>query len=764
MKIKLGEKIFNLTIVLEDDFNSFFDKEKEKEKGILGKEFNNPEEFEKNFNFYIKDYEIYKNKPFKFYDNKARQTFILELNQNIICSTGKLYSYFGQSGIGKTISVLGASKYIINHKKYGTLYLNMKCLNLLLRDKQYLQFRQIIIDEIPYLFYENYDDYVKCVNKIEKFCIENEDSVWELISEIIAYIFGIEAKRKYFLILDQYNSKIDKNGNLHKINDEFIQNKNKNKNRFGIITFSSMNNRDIKDYKIYLIKKEFNQNSQNKKNMEDYKEIEIIFDKNELKFENDEIDEYYDSLGRNIKYYNILDDYYNNNKNMENSINEIKENIKKKIKIFYDCDLDEKNIDKLLHFSTDTKYNLDQFLEVVIYIPFKYFIPRVEKEKEGKKYIQIYFAFPLIEEIINEFLESIIYFELNIYKKLCETNDIDGGARGQMFEKFVTHHLTPNINDPKRKIFFEDVRITDTISLQKFIPRKNEKKIREKKKKIKLKNGTYLFTQKILNGKSLDILIITIDEKDKAKIIQIQISIHKPIQYLFINSYLKDICISLKENLNKQYTFTITNHEMFFTYIFDKSYEKIQPNEFRKMIDMCEFNNVAYMLFAPDDINFYDGKGKIIKSLGEVVKCPYKPSTYRFECDDSDIIKDVSLTFPKEKFGSFNDIQPFEIQLAIKILKNDTEKGDKIKNLIYSYIKVIQVQSDFDKNRIYFSRRNEDKKAFIIYFSKKRQIFYDVVLEENNEGENILLKGKSYYNPIFDEYKYEYEDDTDNSH
>ena len=306
MKIKIDENIFNLTIVLEDDFNSFFDKEKEKEKGILGKEFNNPEEFEKNFSFYIKDYEIYKNKPFKFYDNKARRTFILELNQNIICSTGKLYSYFGQSGIGKTISVLGASKYIIDHKKYGTLYLNMKCLNLLLRDKQYLQFRQIIIDEIPYLFYENYDDYVKCVNKIEKFCIENEDSIWELISEIIAYIFGIEAKRKYFLILDQYNSKIDKNGNLHKINDEFIQNKNKNKNRFGIITFSSMNNRDIKDYKIYLIKKEFNQNSQNKKNMEDYKEIEIIFDKNELKFENDEIDEYYDSLGRNIKYYRVF--------------------------------------------------------------------------------------------------------------------------------------------------------------------------------------------------------------------------------------------------------------------------------------------------------------------------------------------------------------------------------------------------------------------------------------------------------------------------
>ena len=747
----LIEESINFKTISEEIFKSFFDKEQNREKGIFGKEFQNPEEFEKNFRFYIKDCEIYKNKPFKFYDNKERRDFIMDLTQNITCSSGTIYSYFGQSGMGKSISILAITKYIINHQLYGTLYLNMKCLNFLLKNKQYLEFRQLIIDEIPYLFCAKYDDYLKCVNIIYKFIIQDEDSIWVLLNEIIKYIFENISEKRYTFIFDQYNNKIDKNGHLTKINNEYVQNLKINKNKFGIITLSSMNNKDIKDYigKIFLPNFQIDKN--NEKN---FKELSSIFDENCLKFEDDSIDEYYESLGRNIKYYNILNDCFINQKNMDKLIDEIKQNIKNKMKKFYDCDTDEKNIKNLLYFSTETKYNLDSFLGIVKYIPFKYFIPKIETEINGEKYIQIYFAFPLIEEITNEFLEKIIYFELNIYATLCKNKDIDGGARGQMFEKFVTHQLTPDVADSNRKIFFDDIIITETISLRKFIPRKNEKKIREKKKKITLKNGTYLFTQKILNGKALDILIINIGKSNNAKIIEIQITIHKPDHELFINSYLKDISCSLKENLNKIYDFKIKENEMFFVYIFDKSYKKINEKGFERMINVCEVNSVSYMLFDPDNINFCDKNGKIIKNLGDVVKCPFIPSYKRFECDDSDIIKDISLNFPKEKFpDTYNNTQPFEMQDILKILKNDTENGDKIKDLKYIGIKVIRTQQDFAKDKIYFGRRYEDNKAFIIYFSKKRKIFCCILLENNNKDESELLKNKSKYCPVFDEYK-----------
>ena len=133
-----------------------------------------------------------------------------------------------------------------------------------------------------------------------------------------------------------------------------------------------------------------------------------------------------------------------------------------------------------------------------------------------------------------------------------------------------------------------------------------------------------------------------------------------------------------------------------YIYIFDKSYKKTNEKGFERMIDICEVNNVSYMLFDPDNINFCDKKGKIIKNLGDVVKCPFIPNNKRFECDDSSIIRDVSVHFPKSKFtDTYNNPQPFEIQIILKILNNDMENGDKIKDLKYIGIKVIRVQQDF---------------------------------------------------------------------
>ena len=125
-----------------------------------------------------------------------------------------------------------------------------------------------------------------------------------------------------------------------------------------------------------------------------------------------------------------------------------------------------------------------------------------------QKHIQIDFASPLIEEVVNDLLDKVIYCKLNIYKTLSDDKKIDGGARCHIFEKLITYLLDQNTFN--NHIYFKDVNITEKITLRKFIPRMKERPIKEKKKKIKLEKGTYLFTQRIINGKALDILIVFI--------------------------------------------------------------------------------------------------------------------------------------------------------------------------------------------------------------------------------------------------------------
>lgn len=243
--------------IQEDYFVEFFNKEQKREDGCLGKTYKNPEEFDKNFEFYFKNYEqIYKNKAFLLCKNTKRESFINSLKQEILLSIGRSFAYFGQSGIGKSITMINVTKYIANDTYYGTLYLNMKYLNFLLKKEYYKKLKQILIDEIPYLFCNRYDEYFKCFRLIALFNFENEESLWDLISKIIEFVNKIpDDKRKYIFVFDEYKDKIDKNDKLTQIFEKYS--KKKSKNSFGFITLSSMNNKDIKKYKINLIKQQF---------------------------------------------------------------------------------------------------------------------------------------------------------------------------------------------------------------------------------------------------------------------------------------------------------------------------------------------------------------------------------------------------------------------------------------------------------------------------------------------------------------------------
>ncbi len=55
-------------------------------------------------------------------------------DNNYLCKWKK---YYGLSGIGKTITIIGALKYMLNHKDYGTLYISCKTLFSLMKKKYY---------------------------------------------------------------------------------------------------------------------------------------------------------------------------------------------------------------------------------------------------------------------------------------------------------------------------------------------------------------------------------------------------------------------------------------------------------------------------------------------------------------------------------------------------------------------------------------------------------------------------------------------------
>ena len=557
-------------------------------------------------------------------------------------------------------------------------------------------------------------------------------------------------------------------------------------------------------------------------------ELNEIFDVKDLKFNDDYYEECFELLGRNIKYYNILSDYYNNqnqeqkeeNKeeeeqkekkekkeqekieqkkeeegkeeegkeeqkeeeekekkfqkeeeegkeekgeksekekgekkekekenNIEKYMKEEKQRIKDKIREFYDYKSNMKNIIKLLYFSTTTKYNLDSFINIAEFVPFKYFNPIVEYDKDYKQYIIIKYAFPLIEEIRNELLDEIIYFEFNIYETLCENRLVDGGARGEMFEKFVTFQLNPTVRNDRRKIFFKDIEINDVISMKSFIPKTNENIIkRKKKKKKKLAKGTYLFTQKIINGKALDILIVKMFEDYLAIVYAFQITIHKPNDEMFTKKKLSKCMELLKDNLENIYNMKIDYYS--FAYIFDRSYKKPL---LKNMIEKCIQENISYMTFDPINIEFYDKMERKAEYLDACTEHPSKKRTIMF-----DVFKELTIPFWKlNLFEKVNlkrgiyFIMPFEKQIAINILRKYMDDGDKIKDL--KFLKTINniTEKDFCKDKIYIGKSLPNSYLFMVYYSKlKNKYVHEFLTDSKKENFN---ESDARYN--YDEYE-----------
>ena len=185
------------------------------------------------------------------------------------------------------------------------------------------------------------------------------------------------------------------------------------------------------------------------------------------------------------------------------------------------------NLDNLLSFTINTEYNIKYLEKIKNLIPFKYFdIKLIEGSDDMAKLVSNY---DLIGEVMNKIYEYIIYENNNIYQIFDNTN-LDRGALGGLYEKYVIHFMEPNkyINE---RALFNLFSIKEIVTVEKFVPKINEKYFENEYNVRTLKEGDYLFTQNQFGGKAFDCAIIRIKNNFDTEVFFFQISTYKKTLY-----------------------------------------------------------------------------------------------------------------------------------------------------------------------------------------------------------------------------------------
>ena len=185
----------------EIEFNKKFKKFKNFPRN---NKFKAPYAFDLHYSDYFYFYSYYESKKeFEYFTDQLnnRDRFFLLLNS---LSLNNIYILFGKGGIGKSISIIHAFKYKYDHSIFGTLYINCKTIYKSFKNN-INKMKKILKDEVLFLFKDEYNQYLKCIDIIEKYKLDKmSPSFWDLINEIINLC---ENKNKKYIILFLINIK-----------------------------------------------------------------------------------------------------------------------------------------------------------------------------------------------------------------------------------------------------------------------------------------------------------------------------------------------------------------------------------------------------------------------------------------------------------------------------------------------------------------------------------------------------------------------------
>ena len=191
--IYIKEKNY-LKIMSEENFNELNGKKKRK---FFGEIFKTPEDFDKNFYIYFPLKHKMEYKSFHILETESRKK---AADDFLRFNFGAISKYFGQPSTGKSITLIGSLKYIAPHNIFGTMYINCKALDFLFKN-DLITAKQILIDEIFYLFVNEYNNYKLCSESLEKYQVDRNninESFWNLIEIIISFLKNL--KKKLYII------------------------------------------------------------------------------------------------------------------------------------------------------------------------------------------------------------------------------------------------------------------------------------------------------------------------------------------------------------------------------------------------------------------------------------------------------------------------------------------------------------------------------------------------------------------------------------
>ena len=487
-----------INILSKYEFISLQTKEKSK---FLGKYFNSAEEFDKNYYLYFPKAPINKEKFYVLYSegrNKLCDNFKRQ------CS-GPLRKYFGKNSIGKSLTLIGTLKYSYDHKIFKTLYINCKIIEYYSRNNQRIC-KQILIDEIKYLFFGDYDTYYLASNYIINYELLPNDlnkNYWSLINGLFQFF---NESKFYIISFDQYNSKFDP---FDQIKEIWKTKSEKDDINITIMILSALNEQDVLQYKVKSLLNEesiFNYDEINTW----YIEIKDFINPQQLKLNDEDLDDKLEYLGRNILNFNQITSLSQNNNNIEYYIEKRKKNIKGKLYKFFGIkenisSTSSINIYNFLSFSVEQNYSFDEFRKIYNNIPFKYF--NMYKGIYNKEeHIELNYRFPIINDIFDEIYSDIV-FKTNI-NNILFNKILECGSKGDLFEKIVIKNFTPGEYNNYCFNYFDEFIVSKVYTVDKFVPKKNEGKVFKGNQIINIENKPFLLKQEIFGGKAFDIVIV----------------------------------------------------------------------------------------------------------------------------------------------------------------------------------------------------------------------------------------------------------------
>ena len=638
---------------------------------FINKVFKTPQEFEKNFEYYFNLNKKCINDTtftiFEDFNNHWRFFVSLEINK---WKFGICYNFYGSSGTGKSITLIGALKYGQKYPKLGTFYINCKTLRVLNQQYRKIEMKQILIDELVFLLRNKYDDYIKCCEMVKNFSFDNKYNFWKLIENILEYVNNIEDY--YFIIaFDQYNNENDTERKLDEIKSKYLGNK-----KFKIIVFPSMNEKDIRDIKQNALLYDDVKIKDEKNRIIEINNICSIFP---LEFNTKKLEVFY-LLGKTMKAYHEIEHHKLSLDSPDKYLTEKKEKIKFKLLCFYkkieekkelyygyNFEIDINNcIRDILSFIPNEEYTKKELVNIIDKVHFKFF--EIGQTVNGKYIIK--FSYPLIEQI---FIDIYKLFLQNYKFRYIKTITKNSKAFEYIFIYAVIFNIIEKSKSEKNTIF-NYFHITKNLKVKKFILKDNEKfeNLIFEKQNLDI-NYDYIIEQEAFCDKTLDFILIHFINSEPY-VYGFQVSIY--LEKIHDSNELEYSYETMRALLKRYFNIDFKKEHLFFGYIFN--YEEIKTDKYSDMLSKCDSKSLKYCFYEPYQEKFFDSKGNEIQNINDITIKVFKKITQSNANMDELIYYPLTINYPDitikmnhEQYNSLSDLvkKIFNLNAKWKIIK-----------------------------------------------------------------------------------------------